>query len=116
MDTASLDSQRQDVKVVGIYPIEAPEPCHLIEVILPKSFEEVDFGEFTQETPGEPKENWQVAYDEQVLEDGAEESRSVFFFHYLDCARPLLTPCGPVDLPEPTPMPERLSHIEYWEP
>lgn len=42
--------------------------------------------------------------------------RCVFFFHYLDTDRPLLTPFGKVDLPKTTARPERLSTIIYEEP
>jgi hypothetical protein len=42
--------------------------------------------------------------------------RVAFFFHYLDRHRPLLTPGGPIPLPEPVARPERLSVITYEPP
>ena len=97
----------------GVHPVESPEPCHLIEVEL---FDraEVDWGAITQEVPGEPQANWQVPWDERPLD--CEERRWAFHFHYLDFTRPLLTPEGEIQLPEPTPVPEHLTGIEYEPP
>jgi hypothetical protein len=36
--------------------------------------------------------------------------------HYLDPARPLRTPFGDVELPDPNDRPYRLASIEYEEP
>jgi hypothetical protein len=62
----------------------------------------------------EPRSDWQVAYDEQGLEVG--KGRYAFFFHYLDFAKPLLGPAGPIPLPAPTEIPEHLKGIEYEAP
>lgn len=97
----------------GVHPVEATEPCHLIEAEL-KDAEDFDWGEVTQEDASQPRDNWQVAYDEQPLDD--DERYWAFFFHHLDLAKPLLTPAGPIQLPAPTPSPEHLDHIEYMEP
>jgi hypothetical protein len=91
-------------------PISSP---HLIEVELSHA-EGFDWGKVTQENPMQPRSNWQVAYDEQPLDE--DERRWAFFFHYLDPSRPLLTPDGPVNLPPPTPRPAHLNSIEYLEP
>ena len=122
------------VEVVGVYPVTAEEPCHLIELRIPGVSDVFNFGSFTQETPGQPRSHWQVPWMERILSaDGtkilADDSgikrkpdlfrgdvRCVFFFHYLDTDRPLLTPFGKVDLPQPTAKPERLSDINYEEP
>jgi hypothetical protein len=68
----------------------------------------------TQENENGPQSNWQVAYDEQPLDD--KRSRWAFFFHYLDLSKPLLTPMGPLELPTPTPLPEHLQQIAYDDP
>ena len=93
-----------------------------------------DPARFVQPDPGEPEENWQVAYDERAMNvtgdtaitDSFElasrpdllqgDVRLVFFMHYLDAARPLITPFGALELPTPTDRPQRLSSIEYEEP
>jgi hypothetical protein len=97
----------------GVHPVDAPEPCHLIEAELVDA-EDFDWGEVTQEDATQPRENWQVAYDEQPLDN--DERCWAFFFHHLDLAKPLLTPVGPIPLPAPTPCPEHLHNIEYMEP
>jgi hypothetical protein len=86
----------------------------LIEVEIDGQNERFDWGSVTQGDPGQPRANWQVAYDETPLND--EGSRWAFFFHQLSISRPLLTPAGPLDLPAPTPMPDRLKHVKYEEP
>jgi hypothetical protein len=101
-------------RIIGVHPIEAAEPCHLIEVELSDGSAGFDWGEVTQGAPGRDRSNWQVAYDEQELDDNA--NRWAFFFHYLEFNEPLLTPGGPVALPVETPLPEHLRHVEYDAP
>src|SRR5579859_4473725 len=116
---------------IGVYPIIADEPCHLIELWLRGCTGPVNFGDFTQELPGRARENWQVAYDEWLLNsegtagalapipgpvEAASDIRVAFFFHYLDPSRPIMTPGGAVALPKPVARPDRLSFIEYEPP
>jgi hypothetical protein len=122
------------VEVVGLYPVpEAPEPVHLIELLVRDS-PGFDPAKFVQPDLNEPEENWQVAYDERALNESGDvpitesfelsgrpdllkgDVRLVFFMHYLDPARPLMTPFGTVELPDPSDRPQRLSAIEYEEP
>jgi hypothetical protein len=98
----------------GVHPVEeATDPCHLIEAELSDG-ENFDWGKVTQEDATQPRDNWQVPYDEQPLDE--DERRWAFFFHYLDLSKPLMTPSGPIQLPSPTPMPAHLKNIEYMEP
>jgi hypothetical protein len=98
--------------ILGVHPVAGHRQLFLLEAELdpaaPFSWDEV-----TQETAGQPRENWQVPYDEQPL-DG--DRKWAFFFHFLDLEQPLLTPAGPVPLPAPTPLPDRLRAIEYEPP
>ncbi len=122
------------LEVLGVYPVpEAPEPCHLVEVSVRDS-PGFDPSLFRQEDPDQPESNWQVAYDERALNAAGDAAvtesfeldarsellrgdvRLVFFVHYLDTSRPLLTPFGPVALPDPVERPLRLVSIEYEEP
>ena len=116
------------VEGVGVYRVpEASEPCHLVEVIVRDS-RGFDVTQFQQEEPGQPPEYWQVAWDERTLNATGDEETSeppgdvegtvrfAFFLHYLDPSRPLLTPFGPVSLPEPSNRPERPGMIKYEEP
>ncbi|MCX5999369.1 MAG: hypothetical protein NTU41_07185 [Chloroflexi bacterium] len=130
----SLDTRRHkmsQVEIVGVYPVEGTEPCHLIELIIRGCEAEVDIGGFTQEVPGQPQDDWQVPYMEYILNaDGAAiladdlsiserpglwngDPRLAFFFHYLDLKRPLKTPFGDVSLPDPISQPDRLKIIKY---
>ena len=106
----------ESIRIIGVYPIPANEPCHLVEIELAIPSDDFDFGLVTQEIPNQPKDNWQVAYDEQPVAGDEVGSRWLFFFHYLNCERPLLTPLGPIALPEPNALPDYLKEIEYYEP
>ena len=122
------------IEVIGVYPAEAPEPVHLVELIVGGADSAFPIGEFTQEVPDQPRSNWQVPYMEQILSaDGAKiiaddseawrkpelfrgDVRFVFFFHCLDLQRPLRTPFGEIPLPAESELPARLSMIQYQEP
>jgi len=97
-------------RVIGIHPIAADEPVHLVE--LEVNVDDFDFGEVTQEISGQPRSDWQAAYDEREVG----ERRFAFFFHYLDTAKPLLSPVGELALPPESPVPEHLRGVEYEQP
>jgi hypothetical protein len=99
-------------RVVGIHPIAADEPVYLVELEIEGSADGFDFGEITQDVPGQPPSNWQVAYDERQVG----QNRFAFFFHYLDTAKPLLSPAGPLALLTESPVPRHLQGIEYEPP
>lgn len=120
-----------EIEIIGIYPVDAEEPCNLVELKVINHIPGLDIGDITQEVPGEAPANWQVPYDEHFLsldgisvlnpespDDLPEENdfRVVFFFHYLDFNRPLKTPAGEIKLPSPTKRPGRLIFIEYEQP
>jgi len=122
------------VEVIGVYPIETDPHVHLIELLIRGSTGVFDMSEFTQESLGLPTSDWQVAYDEQLLDEGGENIvangffardkselwsgsvRLIFFFHYLNLSKPLKTPFGDVALPKEGEKPERLSAIRYEPP
>jgi hypothetical protein len=99
-------------RVIGIHPVAADEPVHLVEFEVEGNAADFDFGAITQEVPGQPRSNWQAVYDEREI--GA--NRFAFFFHYLDTAKPLATPVGPLALPPESPVPEHLQSIDYEQP
>jgi hypothetical protein len=103
-------------RIAGVYPVDAPEPCHLCELVVEGAEAEIDFGTFTQPFPGRDPDHWQVAYDEQCLASDASRSVYVFFFHYLDLNQPMQSSFGPLALPTPTPRPKRLDFVEYEAP
>jgi hypothetical protein len=83
-------------------------------MVMEKPIPDFDWAEVTQEIPHQPKENWQVAYNEEPLDESGR--RWAFFFHYLDLKKPLLTPVGEVPLPELTNLPNHLKRIKYEAP
>jgi hypothetical protein len=121
------------VEVVGVYPVEGAERCHLIEIRITDSDGRFELFGFTQATD-DPRSEWQVPYDEKLLDPGGTrverdlwdhrhdenlwrgDLRLVFFFHFLEVDEPLLTPWGSVELPPPSQLPERLSMINYENP
>ena len=102
--------------IIGVHPIEAGEPVHIIELLVEGDVDAVDIGEVTQVVAGQPKSNWQAPYDERMLEESPGKIRYAFFFHYLDFQKPLLTPAGSLALPKPTKQPEHLKDFEYEPP
>ena len=103
-------------KIIGVHPFEAPQPVHLIELFVEGDVKEFDFGEITQELVGQPRTNWQVPWDERLLEESDGKARYAFFFHYLDLTKQLLTLFGPLQLPQPTKAPVYLDDFEYESP
>lgn len=101
--------------IVGIHPI-ADEPVHLIEIEINASLDEFDFGKLTQENASLPQSDWQVAYDEVILNQNVEQTGAVFFFHYLNFRIPFQSSFGPLYLIPATPLPERLAAIKYKSP
>lgn len=109
-----IDVGSKIARIIGIHPVVAAEPCHLIEVEINDQGKQFNWATVTQEDSEQPRSNWQVAYDETPLDN--EGTRWAFFFHYLDISRPLLTSAGSLDLPTPTPLPRRLEYMKYVEP
>jgi hypothetical protein len=120
------------IEIIGVYPVRANEPCHLVELWVRELYGDLPMCEFTQELADRPRDNWQAPYDERVLDvDGTSQVserfpqsidsdgndvRLAFFFHYLDSSKPLLTPSGPVQIPSETKRPSRLKFFKYESP
>lgn len=117
-------------QVIGVYAVQASEPCHLIEIMIEGPDEEPGLGAVTQPIPGQDESNWQVPWDERFLsQDGSSEVgvhelreptvrtlRVAFFFHYLDLSSPLLSPWGELKIPSVTERPRRLAFMQYEAP
>ena len=122
------------IEIIGVYPVQADEPVHLVELRLRGAEGLIKVGDITQEVPDQPPDNWQCPYMEQLLSSSGDEVladdyemtkrpdlwrgdvRLAFFFHYLDLERPLKTPFGEVQLPAESELPDRLSMMEYEQP
>jgi hypothetical protein len=113
---SAANPMAQQAKLIGVHPVEADEPVHLIELLVEGELDDFDIGEVTQEVAGQPKINWQAPYDERVLEESEGMARYAFFFHYLDLEKPLFTSFGSLPLPKPTSVPAHLQGIQYESP
>ena len=119
--------------VLGVHPVDGRSDVHMLEVLVRQPAGSFDVSEFVQQDPTQPRSNWQSLWDEHYLSDDGEQvlptrwpaapgstsemTRLAFFMFFLAFDRPLLTPYGPVVLPAPTPMPDRLRRlIEFQEP
>jgi len=118
-----------EMEIIGVYPVDAPEPCHLIECWVRDASGDFDIGAITQELADEPKDNWQTPWDEYILNDDGTagelassanamngDVRIAFFFHYLDSNGAIVTSDAAIPLPSPTHRPERLLFMEYESP
>jgi hypothetical protein len=121
------------VSVIGVYPVDSDLPCYLVELAIGNCTGIFDLSQITQAVHGQPRENWQAPYAEQLISwDGltiltgpfeAEETKELwignirigFFFHFLNFAIPLQTPFGNLSLPAPSTKPDRLSDFEEYE-
>jgi hypothetical protein len=123
---------KTETNVIGVYTVEGQTNVHLIELDIKAKHTDIDIGEFTQRQRGVDQLDWQAPWDEKYLnregteitgdwlevpKDKTENTRIVFFLHFIDFDKPLTTPFGEIDLKIPEPMPNRLSSIiEYEKP
>lgn len=84
----------------------------VIEVIPAEA--EIDWSCVAQPLPGVARRNWQVPYEEELID--SVPGRWAFFVHFVDSGRPLLTPVGERVLPSITPTPEYLVKKKYYPP
>lgn len=120
------------VDILGVHPVPEVDGCYLIEAIVRGLDDVATVGAITQPSIG-PEGDWQVAYDDKLL-DGEGRSiafdlflgerpdewpapaRIAFYLHELDLDAVLRTPWGEAALPSPTPLPDRLGFLRYEEP
>jgi hypothetical protein len=119
-------------EIVGLYPVEQDDSCYLIEVVLRDATGPPDFCDFTQPLEGVDRAEWQVPYDEKLLDAAGETviadlfstqpsywpaiARVAFYFHDLRLSEPMQSPFGDLVLPAPSERPSRLSALNYERP
>lgn len=54
-------------RVLGVHPVEAAQPVHLLELALDSADPELDWSSVTQRLAGIDRSRWQAAYDEQPV-------------------------------------------------
>lgn len=120
----------ENSELVGIYKIEGADSVNLIELLFEEEINDFNPGEITQEIRNQDKLNWQTAYDVKYLNLSGTKLigddfnkpkellsfRVVFFFHYLDISKPMISQYGQINLTKVKELPERLERlIEYRE-
>ena len=109
---------------------EQLESTVLVEVLVSNADADFDVGEFTQEDPKQPRDNWQAPWAEAFLSTDGErllvergESlpsdqdsfRVAFYMHYWKPGEPLVTSYGRLSTSSLSPMPERLTRLVPYE-
>lgn len=82
---------------------------YLIEIEVQPPDSRIEWIDITQPIAGKPPSEWQVPWDERSVREG----RWAFFLHFVQVDQPLQTFIGPVQLPAPTPIPQRLAKVKY---
>ncbi|MBN8603006.1 MAG: hypothetical protein J0M26_18355 [Planctomycetes bacterium] len=124
-----------EVRIHGIYAVDAPYPCHLVELSIFDGTEECEQlngivypvminGRKTKQAPfcehflsndkGEILGDFLYGWDHPEI--WTSEVRVAFLMHYLQPGGTLETPYGGVKIPDATLMPKRLSSIKYESP
>lgn len=119
------------MKLKGIYIVDNNPDIHIIEISFNDSPGNIDIGKITQEIEGQSSDGWQSPWGEKYLDESGEKiigndfyiplkevtTRIIFFFHYLNFSKPLLTQYGELRLSEPTQLPDRLKdNLTYEKP
>ena len=113
----------------GVYTVDENPEVHVIELTFDHPPDKIDVGQITQEIQGRGKGNWQSPWDEKYLDENGEKvigdyfdipqgqakTRLVFYFHFVDFDKPLLTQLGQVSLARPTTLPSRLRDLIRYE-
>ncbi len=60
------------MRILGVHPIEGVDGCFLIESIIIDATTQPDFGQMTQPHQDRDRSDWQVAYDEKLLDNEGE--------------------------------------------
>ena len=119
-----------NASIIGVYPVKKHPEVKVIEMTLDCPPSQVDISKFIHPIDNFPKSSWQVPYDEKYLNENGTESiggfcdvpadipytRLVFFLHFVNLAKPLLSPFGRLKFPEESPMPNRLRSIIKYVP
>ena len=118
------------LNIIGVYEIEGHKDVHLIELQINEKPSLIDVGQFTQENPSQPKDDWQVAYDEYYLNSIGDKvigdflnlplndnipTRLIFFLYFINFDLPLITQFGVVELQSAIKLPKRLESIITFE-
>lgn len=113
-----------EVKLIGVYNVPNMPEVKLVELLVHTSPENFDIGSISQEIKGLDRMSWQTAYDEKYIDIEGNEIKAnktapfrlLFFFHYLDVSKPLITQYGYTKLSITGPMPQKLADWVTYSP
>jgi hypothetical protein len=124
-----------EVRIHGIYAVDAPDPCHLVELSIVDCTKECErlsgisysvmaYGRRTEQAPfcvhylsienGEIIGDFSYGWDYPDI--WLSNVRVAFLMHFLEPGRNIQTPYGAVKIPDATIIPKRLATIEYESP
>jgi hypothetical protein len=118
------------IDLLGVYNVRDEKDVYLLEFYIKSKYTEVEIGKFSQAQENIDPLNWQSPWEEKYLnndgtviigdwldlpEEISDDTRVVFFLHFLDFTKPLLTPFGEIELKLPEVTPDRLSSIKKYE-
>lgn len=130
-----MNPRKTEVRVHGIYAVDAPDPCHLVELSIVDCTKDCELlkdifypvmvhGRKTKQAPfcehylsienGEIVGDYSYGWDHPEI--WLSEVRVAFLMHFLEPGRTIQTPYGAVQIPDATVMPQRLSAIQYESP
>jgi hypothetical protein len=117
------------MKLIGVYIVDNNPDVHIVEVSFNDSPANVKIWQITQEIERQSSDSWQSPWDEKYLDEKGEKiigdyldipltkttTRIIFFFHFINFSKPLLTQYGELHLSIPTQLPERLKDKLVYE-
>lgn len=123
------------IEIHGIYAIDAPYPCHIVELSIRDCTEEcMQLKGITYPVTVEGRRTEQAPFCEHYLSlDGNEilgnsgygwdhpeiwsgDLRVAFLMHFLEPDGKINTPCGPMTIPPASVRPKRLASLKYVSP
>ena len=123
------------VTINGIYDVNAPEPCHIVDltihdattvcerlkgivynvVVDHRATEQAPFGEhYLSVNDGSILGDYRYGWEHLEIWNG--DVRVAFLMHFLEPGRNITTPYGLVAIPEATAKPARLASLKYESP
>lgn len=110
-----MSGDREQIRVLGVHPVPGQGDVNLVEIEVAEACE-LDWSQITQVIKGVPESEWQVAWDERLIESNQGVNRFAFFFHRLQLNQPLKTQLGLIELPRMTITPKHLLQFDYEAP
>src|SRR5688572_113797 len=104
------------IDLIGIYDVQGEKDVYLLELYIKSKHTQIEIDKFTQAQENIDPLNWQSPWEEKYLnsegtaitgdwlnlpEEILDDTRIIFFLHFLDFTKPLITPFGKIELKLP---------------